>query len=508
MSRWTPVFFAMTAVILAKLPAMGVENCRVLLRRAQELLTQEQSEEALKPLLKAREACPSNPQTYDLLGIAYDMQNRFGEAQQAHRKAVALSPTWPGYHNNLAISYARAGKSAEAKTEFQTALRFDPHNVLANANLADFCLQENQYRQALEHLRTAHADQSTDPSLVYALAKAYFRVGETKLGLQTVARLSGFSYVDEKMRFALGLLLAENHQYSEAVKQFEATPVQDRDFAVWQNLGLAYSRMRQHVEAQRAFDQALRFDPSNPEPYFGMGLDLLDARSSDQAVYSLTQAHLKAPQRLDVTCALVEALIQSGDFVRAQELLGEVQTNIPANAPLMQALGDLYLAQGETSKALDSYQRALQSDPENLQARLSLAKVYLRLGQSAQAKMAFEGVLRTHPRNAEANAGLGRIALLAGQEDLALQELSRALREDAEELGANEDLATIKIRRGEFRQARTLLETLVRLDPNNARYHYQLGRVLLKLGESEEAQQEFTRSEVIGKSTHKISREP
>ncbi len=505
MDCWVLVLFAMTVVILANLPILGAENCKELLRRAQELLTQDQPKEALKPLQKATEVCPTNPQAYDLLGIAYDMQNRFEEAQQAHRKAVALSPTWPGYHNNLAISYARAGESAEAKSEFQTALRFDPHNVLANANLADFCLKEKQYRQALEYLRNAHADQSTDPSLVYALAQAYFGVGETRLGLQTVARLSGLAPADEKMRFAQGLLLAENHQYAEAVKQFEAIPVPDRDFAVCQNLGLAYSRLRQHAEAQRAFEQALRLDPSNPEPYFGMGLDLLDARSSDQAVYALTQAHQKAPQRLDVICALVEALIQSGDLMRARGLLDEVQTNFPPNAAVMQAVGDLYVVQGENSKALDSYQRALESDPGNLQARLSLAKVYLRLGQSTQAKMAFEEILRTDPRNAEANAGLGRITLRGGQEDLALQELSRALSQDPSDLDANEDLAAIKVRRGEFKEARTFLETLVRLDPNNARYHYQLGRVLLKLGKPEEAQREFARSESIGKSVHKVS---
>src|SRR5215472_15309888 len=125
-------FFALTVLVLANQPAFGAQNCKESLRRAQDLLKDDQTKEALKLLEEATEACPTSPQAYDLLGIAYDMQNRFDEAQQAHRKAVVLSPTWPGYHNNLAISYARAGKSAEAKTEFQTALRFDPHNILAN----------------------------------------------------------------------------------------------------------------------------------------------------------------------------------------------------------------------------------------------------------------------------------------------------------------------------------------------------------------------------------------
>ena len=500
MSLRVLVLFAVSVVILATLRSLCAESCEEFLRRGQELLAQDQSKAALKPLQEATQVCPTNPKGYDLLGIAYDMQKRFEEAQQAHRKAVTLSPNWPGYHNNLALSYAYSGNSAEAKSELKTALRLDPHNLVANANLADFCLQEKQYRQALEYLRNAGADRSTDPSLLYALTQAYFGVGETKLAREAVARLSVLAPTNEKMRFAEGLLLAENHQYAEAVKQFEAIPVGDRDFAVCQNLGLAYSRLRQHEEAQRAFEQALRLDPSNPEPYFTIGLDLLDGRNPDQAVYPLTQAHQKAPQRVDIACALMEALLQTRQLVRAGDLLAEVRARAPNDAAVMETEGDLYVAEGEEAKALDSYRRALQLNPENLSARLSLAKAYLRLDQIAQAKTEFEKVLRSDPTNADAHAGLGRIALRAGQEDLALGELSAALRQDPNELDANEDLAAIRTRRSEFVEAEGFLERLVRLEPNKARYHYQLGRVLLKLGKAAEAQQEFARSEKIEKA--------
>lgn len=494
--------------IPANLMAGNSEKCEELLQRAQEFLAQHQPEEARKPILEATETCPTNPQGYNLLGILYDMQNRFEEAQRAQRKAVALSPTWPGFHNNLAISYARAGKIAESIAEFQKALRFDPHNMFANANLADYCLKEKKYRRALDYLQNAHADQSTDPSLVYELAQAYFGAGETKSALQTAARVTELAPSDVKIRFALGLLLAENNQYAEAVKQFEAIPVRDRDFAVNQNLGLAYSKLQQHAEAQKAFEQAVRLDPSNPDPYFRIGLDLVASRSFDQAMYTLSHAHQMAPQRLDITCALAKALIQGRDLLGARDLLAEVQADFPNNAAVMQTEGDLYVAQGEDSKALDSYRRALQYDPENIQARLALAKVCLRLGQSEQSKIAFERILRADPQNAEANAGLGRIALRAGQEDLALQELSRALSKDPNELDANEDLAAIKVRRSRLTEAQAILEKLVTLDPMNARYHYLLGRVLLKLGRAEEAQRELARSEQIGGSTHKNTTEP
>jgi len=493
-------FLAAVVLVLSNVPGLVAQNCQDLLRRAQELLAQDQAEAALKPLQEATEICPTNAYAYDLLGIALDTQRRYEQAQRAHRKAVTLSPGWPSFHNNLAISYAHSGKNSQAKAELKIALRLDPHNLVANANLADFCLGEKQYRQALEYLRNAGASQSTDSPLVYALAQAYFGVGQTQLAVETLERLSRLAATNEKMRFAAGLLLAENHQYAEAAKQFAAIPVGDRDFAVCQNLGLAYSRLGQHESAQIAFEQALRLDPSNPEPYFEIGINLLDGRRPGQAVYPLTQAHQQAPQRVDIACALVQALIQTRQLNQARDLLTEVRAKASNDATVVETQGDLYIAEGEPAKALDAYRRALRLSQNNLPARLSLAKTRLRLEQITQAKMEFEKALESDPTNADAHAGLGRIALRGGQEELAMRELSAALRRDPNELDANEDMAAVKTRRSEFAEAEEILEKLVRLEPNTARYHYQLGRVLLKLGKTAAAQQEFARSENIEKA--------
>lgn len=505
---WVVLPSGMGFGISANLRGGNTVNCEELLQRAQERLAQHQPEEARKPLLEATQACPANPQGYNLLGISYDMQNRFEEAEKAHRKAIALSPAWPAFHNNLALSYAGAGNTAQAIAEFQAAIRFDPHNKIANANLADYFLKEKKYRRALDCLENAGTSRSTDPSLLYDLAQAYFGAGETKPALETIKRLAELAPSDAKLRFALGLLLAEHSMFAEAIKEFEAIPVRERDFAVNQNLGLAYSKLQQHAEAQNAFDRAIQLDPSNPEPYFRTGLELLASRNIDQALYTLHRAHQIAPKRLDISCALAEALIQSGDFTAARDLLGGVQSDFPNNPAALQTKGDLFIAQGEESKALDSYRQALRYDPENIQARLALGKVCLRLGQSHQAKIAFERTLKTDPQNPEAYAGLGRIALRSGQEDLALQELTRALSKDPNELDANEDLAAIAVRRSQFIEAEAVLQKLVTLDPGNARYHYQLGRVLLKVGKGSEAQQEFARSEQIRGSTHKNTTEP
>lgn len=502
-----PILLGASVMLVAPLPLAADENCDALLAEAQQALGRNQPDGALGPLLEAKPSCPSNPQVYDLLGIAYDMQNHPAQALEAHRRAVLLAPNWPSFRNNLALSYLRAGKSVEAKAEFEHVMRLDPHNELASVNLASLCLHGKQYRQALAYLRNAQAESSTDASTTLDLAQAYFGVGETAAGVAALNRIATLAPSDEKLRFAAGLLLAENRQYAVAATQFEAIPVEDRDFAVCQNLGLAYSRLRRHEEAQKAFEQALRLDPANPDSYLGLGLDMLQSRKTDEAVYALSQARQKAPQRVDVACALIDALVQTGDFVRARDLLAEVQPQFPGNPAVLMAAGDLDLALGENAKALDEYQCVCQSEPGNLQARLSLAKAELKLGQTSPARAAFDQVLKADPQNPEAHAGLGHLALAVGHEDLALGELQRAVGADPDELEANEDLSEIATHRSEFAQARTSLETLTRLDPQNARYHYLLGRVLLKLGENDHAQQEFARSEALGKSSHKVPRE-
>jgi len=486
---------------LAILPVCGTaipgEDCGARIQEALAALGQQKPREAEQLALAATRACPKEPAAYSMLGMTYDSENRFGEAQAAYRQAILLDPKVAALHDNLAVSYMRSGKQDEAAREFQIALRLDPENETANLNLGAYYLDQKMYRRAVDFFHAARAEVSNDPEVLLGITQAYLGAGQKNAALQTASRLSAIGGSDPKIHFSLGLLLAEDGEYARAAKEFEAIPAQDRDFAVALNLGMVRSRLGQFSEARQAYQEASQLDPSSPEPYLRIGLDYSAARNSTDAISWISRAYDKAPERTDISYALAEELIRTRNYERAHDLLSSGLRSHPQDSMLQEALGDLYSRQNQVQEAIDAYLRCLDSSPRRVSARLSLAEMYLDAGRAADAKTEFGRILQVEPDNPEATARLGKMALEAGQRDAALQYTEKALARDPDNLTANEDLAQIRMKDGKLDEAEATLEKLVKLDPDNPRFHYLLSRVLARLNRQQEAESEFELSKKL-----------
>src|SRR3990170_6337450 len=72
--------------------SVQTSNCDALLLKGEQLLAEAKPQEGRKVILDATRACPKNSKGYALLGLAYDLESRFGEAQEAYRQAIVLDP--------------------------------------------------------------------------------------------------------------------------------------------------------------------------------------------------------------------------------------------------------------------------------------------------------------------------------------------------------------------------------------------------------------------------------
>jgi Flp pilus assembly protein TadD len=470
-------------------------NCDAALAKGQELLGQRQFQEAQTVLLGASRRCPSTPAIFDTLGLAYDFSNQFDKAQAAYKKGLALAPRNASFRNHLAASLMRSGDAADGEAEFGRVLKTDPSNTLANLNLGSLLLKKKEYERAIHCFQAARVEQSQDAASLLELAEAYFGAGKTSAARRVALQVAEFAGADSRIHFTLGLLLAEHGEYAMAVGQLEAIPPGERDSAADLNLGMAYSRLGRFEEARQAYQEALRLDPTNPEPYLRLGLDAAAQANHAAALDWLAEAHHKAPMRADIACALAKELIRAGNFERAQEVLSSAREHSPQDPGVWETLGDLYLRQHRERDAQQAYHECLRLDRRSLSARLSLARINLELGQSAEARKVLEQVLQHDPHDADANALLGRMALQAGHADTALRYATRALARDAANRTANEDFAQIMLQQGRPAEALAALQRLVKADPDNPRFHYLLGQALSKLHRAPEAQNEFVISE-------------
>lgn len=85
------------------------------------LLEQNQLEEALANLSKAREISPEEPRVHESLGKGYLRLNKLPEAQAELQKTISLAPENAPAHYMLGQVYRKKGLLTEAKAEFDRA---------------------------------------------------------------------------------------------------------------------------------------------------------------------------------------------------------------------------------------------------------------------------------------------------------------------------------------------------------------------------------------------------
>ncbi|HUY13795.1 MAG TPA: tetratricopeptide repeat protein [Terriglobia bacterium] len=469
-------------------------NCAASTEKANALLEQHQSRKARQVLQAAIKTCDKNAGLFNVLGLAYDFDGQFEQAQAAYRKAVMLDPVDSTFRNNLASSYLRSGKQASGIAEFKRVLESDPRNPAANLNLGSLYLTEKLYGRALLYLEAGGAAQTTDPVLLLEMTDAYFGSDKPEAAISTAERASRLAGSDPRIHFSLGTELARHGEYQRAAEQFQAVPPPDRDAATDLDLGMTLSKLGRYADASQAYQDAIRQDPSNPDPYLHMGLDTLATGESRSAVDWLRLAHDKAPGRPDISYALAEGLISAKDFEGARSLLTTTLQSRPGDPALLKALGDLHLKQGNPAMAEKAYLQSLKSDPHGAGARLALAKTYTAQKKNSLAIDELKKVLEIDPHNAEAQAEQGHIAMDAGQPDVAMQWIRKALSNDSNNVTANQDLAALALRQDKPSEARMALERLLKINPNNPGFHYLLGQTFMKLGDPAKARAEFNLS--------------
>lgn len=106
-------------------------------------------------------------------GDSYREARQYDKASDYYQKAVATSPTDPGYRNNLGDVYARMGKIAEAQQEFQKAAELDPTGASRYYfNLGVVMYNRGKMDEAAQALKKATELDPNAPDAYFLLAQA------------------------------------------------------------------------------------------------------------------------------------------------------------------------------------------------------------------------------------------------------------------------------------------------------------------------------------------------
>jgi type IV pilus assembly protein PilF len=194
---------------------------------------------ALDLLLKAEKEDPANPHIHYNLGIAYLGKDLVDNAEYQFKEAIGLKADYSEAYNYLGRIYLSRGKTEDAITCFQKALK----NVLYNNpekayyNLGEAYMIKKEYAKAAEQLDRA-------VRLVPDYAPAYALLGHAYEGLRKDA--------EAKRSYRSALQYGGNYG-----PEFQAQ--------TQLNLGKLLARTGERAEARRSLAEVMKLAPNSRE---------------------------------------------------------------------------------------------------------------------------------------------------------------------------------------------------------------------------------------------------
>jgi cellulose synthase operon protein C len=174
---------------------------------------------------------------------------------------------------------------------------------------------------------------------------------------------------------------------------------------------------------------------------------------------------------------------------KAKPYLEAVQRQQPSS-PVSKLLAQIYLAEKNIDRAIESLDAYLRGQPDDAQATLLLASAHFSQGRHARAAQLMSDALKTRDVPAM-HAMLGLSLVGSGKVADAVKELETALAKDPDQLQAGMALTTIYLQSSQTAKAVATAQKLAQRQPNNAGLQNLLGTALARSGDAAGARAAF-----------------
>ncbi|MBU4199465.1 MAG: tetratricopeptide repeat protein [Verrucomicrobia bacterium] len=217
-------------------------------------------------------------------------------------------------------------------------------------------------------------------------------------GVAALLLLNGCGSRPDRIALQEGLLALDGSHYGQSIRLFQKAVrdnVSREDNALAYNgLGIAYVRIQQKDNAIRAFENAVRMDPSLVEPHYNLGVLQFESGKEAEAVICFEKAALIESRETRPLEFLAFIYQKRRQWDEARRVLAEAQSRAPRAPRVMTALALLELQTNNVETAVALLQQALEHDAEYPPAVFNLAVANQRLTNNpGQARIHFKDFL-------------------------------------------------------------------------------------------------------------------
>jgi superkiller protein 3 len=168
---------------------------------ADVFLTTVRQDEAVPLLEKYLAKVPNDPRAWVGLGVGYEDQKRFADAQKAFEKAIEVDPKFADAEYQLGVLISLTGNSALAMQHYERAVQLNPQHGQALEKLGNAYLEAGQFEKARDMLLRAEIADPHNRKVEYGLALAYSKLGnreEAKVHMERFQKAGPIGATEKK----------------------------------------------------------------------------------------------------------------------------------------------------------------------------------------------------------------------------------------------------------------------------------------------------------------------
>jgi putative PEP-CTERM system TPR-repeat lipoprotein len=376
-----------------------------------------------------------------------------------------------------ALAFLGLGDTKAANESIDAALAADASFAPAKLARVQVALANSDAQGALSQLDAILSADARNEDALVLKAQIESALGRTAEGVATLRQAVAAAPDKPFVRWALVAALVNVGKVDEAAQEVAAVKkLAPNDPRTWYSEALVAYVQNNFKLASELVERARQAVPDYLPAQYLSGLADLRLDKFGSAESSLRAVLAKVPNEVSVRRALAALYVTRGRMAQALETLEPALRVRPDDPSLLRAVGEVYFATNNPSKAAEMFARANKFDNGNVAGQVRLAQVNLTAGDSAQAVRDLEKLAR------EKDSGEAELALISAH--LTAREYAKALAaaERLEKMRPND--ASVQHAKGvvylamrDNAHARASFEKALSLNPEFATAVFQLARL-------------------------------
>jgi tetratricopeptide (TPR) repeat protein len=330
---------------------------------------------ALALLKRADQLSPTSPALRLKLADAFNMLGETSRAARLYLDLLKRMPDVPTVRErvraNLAEIYLQGSDHKLAAEQLEAIIREDPTNPQAYYFLGRFALEANKPAEAADHFSKMVLLSPDFEPAYYLLAIAQIDINQPDQAVATLEKAGKRFPPSFALEFWTATALSRQKKYSEALKHYTTAEVLgSRDPKVLDDhfyfeLGATYERKGDYDEAEKYFQKSLALAPDSAETQNYLGYMWAEHGIKLEKAKELIEKAVKAqPKNAAYLDSLAWVLFKMNQPKEALSYaLKAVELCEPADATLLDHVGDIYAALKEMEKAREAWRKSLEVEP-------------------------------------------------------------------------------------------------------------------------------------------------